>query len=371
MDLLQSNDAELTLSLQELVEEIITNLDKYNLEDCLEDIGRNINNFVGADLTYFFLFDQNSNELTIAKAVGRPVSIDQRTRLRLGEGIVGWVAEHKEIITFCNIQKDPDCFARIGKKKDLFMPEVGKETKSLICMPLIAFENLIGAVEIQNTRDPDLGHVDLNKLQPLINIAALAIPRRVTEESFVKLAEICVRFLEEKDPYTHGHSIRVMRYSLLLADKINLPPKDKSELRICSLLHDIGKVIVKDSLLRKKGRLTASEYETVKMHPTIGSNITGKISKSFARKILSHHERYDGKGYPEGLKGEDIPLISRIIAVADTFDAMTSARPYRDKSTTEETVAEIERNAGTQFDPVLVESFVALYKEGLLEIIKV
>lgn len=368
MDL--SQEDEMTLSLRELVEEIITNLDKYKLEDCLEDIGHNINNFLGAELTYFFLLDPDSNELFVAMPVGRDMKIDERTRIRYGEGIVGWVAEHKEPVTFCNIQTDPDCFAKIGKKEDLFMPEVDKNTKSIICMPLIAFENLIGVVEMQSKTEGDFGQPDISKLVPLVNIAALAIPRRLTDDSFAKLAEICVRFLEEKDPYTHGHSIRVMRYCMLLADKINLPPNEKSELRMCSLLHDIGKVIVKDSLLRKKGRLTVSEYEMVKMHSMIGSNITDKISRSFARKILSHHERYDGKGYPEGLKGKEIPLISRMIAIADAFDAMTSARPYRDKWPPEKAVEEVKRNSATQFDPVLVENFIKLLEEGLLDQVK-
>lgn len=364
-------DQGMTLSLKELVEEIIGNLDKYNLDDCLEDIGNNVNSFLGAELTYFFLLESNSDELSVAKVVGGEARLDVRTRIRTGEGIVGWVAQNKEAVTFRDIQEDPDCFSRIGDRKDLFMPEVNDKTKSIICMPLVAFEKLIGVIEIQNLQDGELTEADMGKLQPLVNIAALAIPRRMTDESFAKLAEICVRFLEEKDPYTHGHSIRVMRYSMLLADKMNLPTKEKGELRICGLLHDIGKVIVKDSLLRKKGRLTVSEYETVKMHPTIGSNITGKISKSFARKILSHHERFDGKGYPEGLKEREIPLISRIIAIADAFDAMTSARPYREKWSAEKAVDEIRNNSGTQFDPMLVENFIELFKEGLLDIVKV
>jgi len=371
MDIRQERGLDMTLNLRELVEEIITNLDKYNLDDCLEDIGRNLNSFLGADRAFFFLHEANSNELTVAKVIGDDITMDERTRFRQGEGIVGWVAQKKEPFTFCNIQKDPDCFEKVGEKKDLFLPEVDEKTKSIIVLPLVAFEKFIGVVEIQNLRDPDFGEADMSRLQPLVNIAALAIPSRTTDESFAKLAEICVRFLEEKDPYTHGHSIRVMRYSMLIADKINLPTKEKGELRICGLLHDIGKVIVKDSLLRKKGRLTVSEYETVKMHPTIGSNITGKISKAFSQKILSHHERYDGKGYPEGLKGTEIPLISRIIAVADAFDAMTSARPYREKWPIEKAVEEIKRNSGTQFDPVLVESFLELSSDGLLDIVKV
>ncbi|MFH1421708.1 MAG: HD domain-containing phosphohydrolase [Planctomycetota bacterium] len=353
------------MTLQELIEEIVTNLDKYNLDDCLRDIGENINSFLGADVCYFFLLEAHSNELGVAAIIGQEGNLDRSTHIRLGEGIIGHCAKHRTTHVFKNIHKDKNCFKEIGKREDLYLPEIDEKVKSVIIIPLIAFENLIGVVEIQKNDEGNFKR-DLRALQPLVNIAALAIPRRAADESFVKLAEICVRFLEEKDEYTHGHSLRVMNYCMLLADKVNIPLKIKSELRICSLLHDIGKVIIKDSLLRKKGRLTVAEYETIKMHSTIGSNITGKISQSFAKKILSHHERYDGKGYPEGLKGEGIPLISRIIAIADSFDAMTSARPYRQKSSINEAMEEIKRNSCTQFDPFLVEAFLELSETDIL-----
>lgn len=334
------------------------------------DIAETINSFLGTDSCYFFLLEPHSNELSVAAAVGQEKEIDGRTRIRVGEGIVGYCAEHKRTMVFRNMHRDSECLKEIGKKEKLFSPEIDKNVKSVVVVPLIAFENLIGVIEIQKRGEGALEH-DVKSLQPLVNIAALAIPRRATDESFAKLAEICIRFLEEKDEYTHGHSLRVMRYCMAMADKINMPAKDKSELRICSLLHDIGKVIIKDSLLHKKGRLTVSEYETIKMHPTIGANITSRISQSLARRILSHHERFDGKGYPEGRKGNDIPLISRIIAVADAFDAMTSARPYRGKLSIPNAVEEIKRNSVTQFDPFLVKAFVELSEEGVLNIVKV
>jgi putative nucleotidyltransferase with HDIG domain len=358
------------VTLQELAEEIVANLDKYNLDDCLQDIAEAINTFLGGDSCYFFLLEPHSNELSVAAVIGHGKEIDERARIRVGEGIVGYCAEHKRTMVFRNMHRDSECFKEIGKKGELFLPEIDKSVKSVAVVPLIAFENLIGVIEIQKTGEGELNH-DLRSLQPLVNVAALAIPRRLTDESFAKLAEICIRFLEEKDEYTHGHSIRVMRYSMSVADKINMPAKEKSELRICGLLHDIGKVIIKDSLLHKKGRLTVSEYETIKMHPTIGANITSKISQPLSRRILSHHERVDGKGYPEGRKGSDIPLISRIIAIADAFDAMTSARPYRPKMSIADAVEELKRNSGTQFDPFLVKAFVELSEEGALGIVKV
>jgi HD-GYP domain-containing protein (c-di-GMP phosphodiesterase class II) len=361
---------ETEVTLQELVEEIVANIDKYNLDDCLQDIAENINSFLGTDSCYFFLLEPHSNELSIAAAVGQGKEHGYKARIKVGEGIVGYCAEQKRTLVFSDTNGDGEHNKEMGKKEELLTSEIYKNVKLVAVVPLIAFEDLIGVIEVQKRSEGALKH-DLRALQPLVNIVALAVPRRTTDESFAKLAEICIRFLEEKDEYTHGHSLRVMKYCMLIADKISMPGKDKSELRICSLLHDIGKVIIKDSLLHKKGRLTVSEYETIKMHPTIGSNITGKISHSLARKILSHHERFDGKGYPEGRKGNDIPLISRIIAIADAFDAMTSARPYREKMPVANAVGEIKRNSGTQFDPFLAKAFSELSEEGSIGIVRI
>ena len=356
------------MTIEALIEEIIANLDKYNLDDCLEDIGENILRFLNAERCIFFLLEPGGEDLSLAKAVGNDLQVDDVVRIPLGEGVVGKAAKECEplIVEDTSDRKWRETIAGEGTT-----PEVDEKTKSILVVPMVAFGSLIGAIEVQNLPPEMFSRQNLRRLQPLINIAAISIPRRATDESFIKLAEIAVRFLEEKDEYTHGHSLRVMRYSTMLADRINMPVREKSELRICALLHDIGKVIIKDSILRKRGRLTQSEFETIKMHCRIGASICSKISRTLARKILSHHERWDGKGYPEGLSGSKIPLISRIIAIADSFDAMTSARPYRDKMQVDEAVEELKRNAGTQFDPYLVEAFVSLHKEGLLDVVRV
>ena len=356
------------MTIEALIEEIIANLDKYNLDDCLEDIGENILHFLNAERCIFFLLEPGGEDLSLAKAVGDDLQLDEIVRIPLGEGVVGKAAKECEPLI---VEDTMDGRWRETIAGEGTTPEVDEKTKSILVVPMVAFGSLIGAIEVQNLPPEMFSRQNLRRLQPLINIAAISIPRRATDESFIKLAEIAVRFLEEKDEYTHGHSLRVMRYSAMLADRINMPVREKSELRICALLHDIGKVIIKDSILRKRGRLTQSEFETIKMHCRIGASICSKISRALARKILSHHERWDGRGYPEGLSGSRIPLISRIIAIADAFDAMTSARPYRDKMQVDEAVEELKRNAGKQFDPYLVEAFVSLYKEGLLDVVRV
>jgi HD-GYP domain-containing protein (c-di-GMP phosphodiesterase class II) len=135
---------------------------------------------------------------------------------------------------------------------------------------------------------------------------------------------------------------------------------------LAAILHDIGKIGVEDSVLRKESRLDDEEYEKIAMHPQIGVDILGHIKKlgGVVPGMKSHHERYDGTGYPEHLKGNDIPLIARIIAVADTFDAMTSDRPYRKAKSDQEAIDELVNNAATQFDGDVVEAFIASYRSG-------
>ena len=167
--------------------------------------------------------------------------------------------------------------------------------------------------------------------------------------------------LEEKDNYTHGHSIRVTEYAVVLAVALNLDDKSIREVELCGLFHDIGKIGIPDSVLLKPARLTKAEFEIMKSHPVRSAKIIEKIKAlhNLIPGIKHHHERYDGLGYPEGLIGEEIPLYARIILIADTYDAMTSTRPYRLALGKEVAFEELRKCAGTQFDPNLVEIFIS------------
>ena len=160
-----------------------------------------------------------------------------------------------------------------------------------------------------------------------------------------------VKALEAKDPHTRGHSDRVAQYALSLADRLGYV--NRESLEVGGKLHDIGKIGVHGGLLRKDGPLELTEREHVQMHPVVGVEILEPLldDDTVLDVVRYHHERWDGKGYPNGLTGEEIPVAARIVAVADTFDAMTTARPYRAARTPEEAVAEIEAEAGRQFDP--------------------
>jgi putative two-component system response regulator len=172
-----------------------------------------------------------------------------------------------------------------------------------------------------------------------------------------------VTALDTRDTETQGHSLRVVRYTLRLARLLDI--RDPEQLKIYeygALLHDIGKIGIPDAILRKPGKLTAEEWEIMKRHPQIGYDILRKIKflDEAAQIVLHHHEHYTGKGYPDGLSGEAIPLGARIFNVADTLDAMTSNRPYRKALTFEATAEEILRCSVTQFDPKVVEAFASI-----------
>ena len=177
--------------------------------------------------------------------------------------------------------------------------------------------------------------------------------------------------LESKDSYSHGHSERVTEYALELAKFLNLNEVSQVNLYRASILHDIGKIGIPDAILNKPGTLTSEEWSIMKSHPERGETICSKLN--FAREILPiirhHHERYDGNGYPDGLTGENIPFLARIISIADTVDAITSSRPYRSAGTFELALKELKKGSGTQFDPDLVVAFVSLYNNNLIQLV--
>ena len=184
-------------------------------------------------------------------------------------------------------------------------------------------------------------------------------------ELFYRTIKSIANALDAKDQYTHGHSMRVTLYSLALAKALNLDDELLEEIETAGLLHDIGKLAIPEKILLKPGKLTDEEFKIIKTHPELGKNLVDGIEKL---KLIStwlkyHHERYDGKGYPEGLIGEKIPISSRIIALADTYDAMTSTRSYRRALSHQEAIDEIKRCSGTQFDPKLAELFVSIADE--------
>jgi HD-GYP domain-containing protein (c-di-GMP phosphodiesterase class II) len=188
----------------------------------------------------------------------------------------------------------------------------------------------------------------------------VALQARKYEELFLASLQSLADALEVKDAYTWGHSTRVSRYAMAIAAELHLSGTLLDQLELGSRLHDIGKIGVRESVLNKPGALTDAEYAHVMEHPVIGWRLLAPLLRDMPHALAvvrSHHERFDGEGTPDRLTGFAIPLEARITAVADSFDAMTSGRPYRDGMPVEDAVAELRRCAGTQFDPVCVAAF--------------
>jgi response regulator RpfG family c-di-GMP phosphodiesterase len=183
--------------------------------------------------------------------------------------------------------------------------------------------------------------------------------REHLERNLIDTISSFVIALESKDPYLKGHSARVSLYAGELATVMGVAPADVVLMSRAGMLHDLGKLVIMDNILRKPRQLTEEEFELIRTHPVVGDKILKPLRflACEAKAVRHHHERYDGKGYPDGLKGEDIPLIARVVTVADAFDAMTSDRPYRGKRPLATAMEEIVRGSGTQFDPLAADAF--------------
>jgi putative nucleotidyltransferase with HDIG domain len=217
----------------------------------------------------------------------------------------------------------------------------------------------------RNFTDKDLYFSNFLAEDASFLVENLALYENIYDNLFSTLYAF-VETIEARDPYTKQHSSRVKNYAVLIAEAMNCKQENIDILSVSGYLHDIGKIGVPDKILLKPGDLTAEEYEKIKKHPVIGANIIGHFNMwTDEQKVIKHHhERWDGGGYPDMLKGEEIPLLSRILAVADTFDALTSDRSYRHRLKDTDAVQIIKDNSGVQFDPDIVDVFLGLRQEG-------
>ncbi len=247
-----------------------------------------------------------------------------------------------------------------------------KDDKYSVLVKLIRHNHFLGFLYIGFAEEKQLLDVDNRLLELFVSeLEASLYHNRLIEEHNEKMKQMVLNAvkthaysIEAKDPYTKGHCDRVEIYSSIIAKRLI---KDENELfnfRIACILHDIGKIGIPDSIIKKPGKLTDEEYEEMKKHPVIGANIAKPLyGEKIARIIRYHHEWFNGTGYPDGLKGDEIPLESRIMIIGDTYDAMTSTRPYRKAKTHQEAYDEILRFSGRQFDPGLVNIFIEVYDE--------
>lgn len=238
---------------------------------------------------------------------------------------------------------------------------------SLICAPLMIRGNAFGVLCVRKKQNRGIfNSKDLHYVMSLTKRASLNLENKLLYESLyanvLDTFKSLIASIQIRDQYTEEHSIRVTRRALAIANSMGCSERDMESLKIAGVLHDIGKIAIPDAVLLKADRLNNEEYTIIKNHSQLGETILTPIALYERERsiVLHHHERWDGRGYPGGLAGEDIPLLARIIAVADTFDAITNNRPYRNAQSVDVAIGEIEKNRNSQFDNHVVDHFLKI-----------
>ena len=318
--------------------------------------------FCRAETSSIWELDEATDELFFRVVRGRAAPEIENLRIPVGHGIVGAVAASGCAETINDVASDPRWSGDASEQFD---------TRAILAVPLIARGKVIGVLQLLNPVGQDVfSEGDSRRMQlfagplahALENARLYAAQQRLYVETVTALAEA----VEKRDPYTGGHLHRVVAYSLLLGRELGLDAEALESLALGATLHDIGKIGVPDHVLLKPAKLNDEEAVAMRRHPEDGAEIVSRIESlhEILPIVRSHHERIDGRGYPDGLAGDDIPLAARIVAVADTFDAMTTSRPYRAALAHDIAAQEIVGHGGVQHCAKVVAAFERLYSAG-------
>ena len=331
------------------------------VEDLYQLVVRTTMDTLQAQVGYIILYDADHGELKVINLAGhRDPNVSAMRVPMKPSSVSSWVIQNSKPLLIADITQTPEF--------DMVSP-LGFERKTLICAPLMVKDEIIGTLTVVNKLNSTVyNHEELELLSTIAAQASIAIKNAMLydeqQKTYLNTIQALVSAIEASDSYTRGHSERVTRFSLALARKLELPQNRLKVIERAAILHDIGKIGIDLSLLHKEERLTGEDVAELQLHPTIGMKILEPIEFLHDVRLCigQHHERYDGKGYPNSLAAEELLLESRILAIADAFDAMTSDRPYRKALKLEVAIRELAENAGTQFDPALVPIFIKLLK---------
>jgi len=293
-----------------------------------------------------------------------PTALDTPTLTRLADELLAWMKARKTSLLVNDIARDKRLAWLAGS------------ARRLLAVPMQRGDEVLGVMFGLDKEVGDFDSVDSKLLNSIANESAIYLENAVLFEDvhglMMGLLHSLTSAVDAKDAYTCGHSERVAMLAKIIAQEAGLTDAEAERIYMAGLLHDVGKIGVPESVLQKPGRLTAEEFEQMKKHPAIGARILADVKQiqDIIPGVLHHHERYDGKGYPDGLAAQNIPLMGRIICLADCFDAMTSTRTYRKALPLEVTLADIRRCSGTQFDPGLTDAFLRIGMDRLREVVR-
>jgi putative nucleotidyltransferase with HDIG domain len=338
---------------------VARDIDDFN--QMLEDFMDLILEAVPASRSYIFLVQGDAGAL-VPYVRRAPGSVERGAEIVVSRTILNTAVERCESILSADCLVD-ERFAGSRSIGDF-------EVLSAMCAPLVNRGKVLGVIYVDSSNRSNVYTKD-----DLALLSAMALKAGTSLDNarlyddlrnlFYNTVETLIRAIQARDRYTSGHSARVSRYALFIADKFGFSNKEKHELYLASMLHDIGKIGIPDELLNREGKLTGEQMRQIRNHVKVGASMLKALGEMhpIVPLILHHHEAWDGSGYPDGLAGEEIPLMSRILAVADAYDAMTSDRPYRKALSVIDTIEEIKRCSGRSFDPRVVEAFLEVLEE--------
>ena len=319
----------------------------------------------GAERVSIMLLDRSRRFLNLRSAIGMSSDLIEQVQLPVGHGVAGYVVQTGRSIRMTQSEIHRDPAATNGSRQ--------YKTNSWLSIPLTIDQEIFGVLNLTDKLDrSDFSREDEHVMHILSEKAGTKLENQALYEgiysNLVDTLSSLVTSIEAKDPYTREHSVRVTEYAITMGRYLDIGDDQIEMLNFAGMLHDIGKIGVRDDVLTKPGRLTRKEFDAIKLHPIVGERIVEPLGLINQEKsiIRHHHERFDGSGYPDGLAGEDIPLLARIVAVVDAFDAMTTTRSYRKAMSLEHAVAEMKACAGKQFDPQIVENLFTAIEEGLI-----
>lgn len=367
-------------ALVDIISHITTTLERDKLLDRIMNYATSL---LEVEATSIWLQDEQTGDLVLQTASGYRSERMRQVRVPAGKGIIGYVMHTGERVLVSNVHDDNRFYHQIDQQS-------GFVTRSILCVPLRAPKielggdqgeveaTIIGGAQALNKRNGEpFSAEDISLFETLASQAATVLQLAKLYERnsklFFGIIHAVTEAIDLKDPYTRGHSQRVADFSVAIAKELDLSQAMIYHIRIGGILHDVGKIGVRDTILQKPDHLTEAEMDEMKQHPLHGVRILEKAELATllpeeCAALAQHHERLDGRGYPEGLQGDQITQIGRIVAVADAFDAMTSTRPYRPGMPIAQALHILRNAAGTEYDAACVDALIRAHDHGLIKV---